>query len=91
MDPITIALVAPLSSGVLNGTAEAGKSLIVDAYTALRDDVKHRCGADSPAPLALRLPSLALGEHGGVHIRLPAAGGGLGPNGLRSGPGLPLF
>jgi hypothetical protein len=53
MDPITIAMVAALGSGVLGGTADVGKSLIVDAYGALKDAIKRRCGADSQASTAV--------------------------------------
>lgn len=47
MDPITTAMVAALAAGVLQGAGAVGKQLIVDAYTALRDAIKAKCGVDS--------------------------------------------
>lgn len=47
MDPITSAIVAALSLGVLDGVREVGKEIIVDAYTALRNALKEKFGAES--------------------------------------------
>ena len=47
MDPITAALVAALAAGVLSGTTEVGKNLLVDAYNALKAKLKQRLGEQS--------------------------------------------
>ena len=47
MDPITAALVAALAAGVLSGTTEVGKNLLVDAYTALKAKLKQKFGDQS--------------------------------------------
>lgn len=47
MDPITGAIVAGLTAGVAGGVTEAGKSLIVDAYQALKAALRQRCGLES--------------------------------------------
>lgn len=47
MDPITAAIVAALVAGVLSGTTEVGKNMLVDAYTALKDKLKQRLGEQS--------------------------------------------
>ncbi len=47
MDPITSAIVVALASGVAGGAGEVGKSVIVDAYTALKAALKQKCGVDS--------------------------------------------
>jgi len=47
MDPISAALIAAATAGVVGGATEVGKSLLVDAYTALRDALKAKFGAES--------------------------------------------
>jgi Het-E N-terminal domain len=47
MDPITAAILAALAAGVLSGTTEVGKNLVVDAYHALKDKLKQRLGSES--------------------------------------------
>jgi hypothetical protein len=47
MDPISAALIAAAVAGVTTGATEVGKTLLVDAYTALRDALKSKFGADS--------------------------------------------
>lgn len=55
MDPVTLAMVAALDSGVVAGVTEASKELIVDTYTALRGALKRRFGAESAGSAALTL------------------------------------
>ena len=47
MDPITAAIVAALAAGVLSGTTEVGKNMLVDAYTLLKNKLKQRWGEQS--------------------------------------------
>ena len=47
MDPITAALVAALAAGVLSGTTEVGKNLLVDAYNSLKTRLKQKFGEQS--------------------------------------------
>ena len=47
MDPITTAIIAGVTAGVVGGTTEVGKKVIVDAYEALKDAIKKKFGADS--------------------------------------------
>lgn len=47
MDPITAAIIAALAAGVLSGTTEVGKNLVVDAYHVLKDKLKQRLGSES--------------------------------------------
>jgi hypothetical protein len=47
MDPITTAIIAALTAGVVSGTTEVGKNVIVDAYNALKAALQKKCGLDS--------------------------------------------
>jgi hypothetical protein len=47
MDPISAALIAAAVAGITSGATEAGKTLLVDAYTALRDALKAKLGVDN--------------------------------------------
>lgn len=53
MDPISMALIGALASGVAKGVGEAGKSLIPDAYNALKAAIQKKLGADSETMDAL--------------------------------------
>lgn len=53
MDPISMALVGALASGVAKGVGEAAKSLIPDAYDALKTAIQKKVGADSDVAEAL--------------------------------------
>jgi len=53
MDPISMALIGALASGVAKGVGEASKSLIPDAYKALKAAIQKKLGADSDAVTAL--------------------------------------
>ena len=53
MDPLTTSIVSAITAGVIAGAGDAGKKLIVDAYTALKDGIKAKLGADSDAMDAL--------------------------------------
>lgn len=53
MDPITTALVVALATGVAGGAGQVGKEIIVDAYAALKDALKDKCGVDSKVMQAL--------------------------------------
>lgn len=53
MDLITASIVGALAAGVAGGIGEAGKKLIVDAYTALTDALKQKFGVDSDLGKAL--------------------------------------
>ena len=54
MDPISMALIGALASGVAKGVGEAAKSLIPDAYNALKAAIQKKVGADSDAAEALK-------------------------------------
>jgi hypothetical protein len=47
MDPITTAIIAGVTAGVVGGTTEVGKKVIVDAYEALKAVLRQKCGLDS--------------------------------------------
>jgi hypothetical protein len=47
MDPISAALIAAAVAGITTGATEVGKTLLVDAYTALRDAIKAKFGVDN--------------------------------------------
>ncbi len=53
MDPISIALIGALASGVAKSVGKAGKSLIPDAYNALKEAIKNKVGANNNAAAAL--------------------------------------
>jgi len=53
MDPITTMIVIALASGVAGGATQVGTSIIVDAYTALKDALKEKCGVNSKVTQAL--------------------------------------
>ncbi len=53
MDPISMALIGALASGVAKGVGEASKSLIPDAYNALKEAIKKKVGAESEVAEAL--------------------------------------
>jgi len=53
MDPIIVALVVALATGVTQGVTAVGAQMIVDAYAALVSAIKDRCGADSSVTQAL--------------------------------------
>ncbi len=47
MDPITTAVVAALSAGVISGLTDAGKKVIGDAYDGLKALLKKKFGSQS--------------------------------------------
>lgn len=47
MDPVSAALIAAATAGITAGATEAGKQLLVDAYTALKDALKAKLGVGS--------------------------------------------
>lgn len=47
MDPVTIAIVGALAVGVAGGAGQVGKSLIIDAYDAVKAALKKKYGEDS--------------------------------------------
>ncbi len=47
MDPITGAIIAALAAGVVTGTTEIGKKLLVDAYDALKAALEKKFGENS--------------------------------------------
>jgi len=49
MDPITMAIVAALSAGVVGGVTKLGEDILVDAYDALKAALKNSLGIDSEA------------------------------------------
>jgi hypothetical protein len=53
MDPITGAIVAALTAGVLGGVTEVGKRAIVDTYEALKAAIKRKYGEDSKLAQAI--------------------------------------
>lgn len=44
MDPVSAALIAAATAGITASATEAGKQLLVDAYTALKDALKAKLG-----------------------------------------------
>jgi hypothetical protein len=47
MDPITIAIVAALATGVTTGVAKVSESIIPDAYNAIKKILQNKFGTDS--------------------------------------------
>lgn len=47
MDPITTAIVAALTAGAVSGLTEASKTVITDAYQALKGLLTKKFGASS--------------------------------------------
>lgn len=47
MDPITVAIVAAVSAGVISGLTEASKTAITDAYNKLKALLTKKFGGDS--------------------------------------------
>jgi hypothetical protein len=44
MDPITTAIMAALAAGVASGSLKVGQDLVCDAYEALKNLLKKKCG-----------------------------------------------
>jgi hypothetical protein len=53
MDPITGAILAALAPGVLAGVTETSKTIIQDAYEALKAAIKKKCGDQSKVTQAV--------------------------------------
>lgn len=53
MDPVTAAIVAALTSGVVGGASKVGEKILVDAYEALKKAIKHKLGVDSAVAKAV--------------------------------------
>jgi len=53
MDPVTTSIVSAITAGVVAGAGDAGKKLIVDAYTALKEAIQAKLGTDSDTVEAL--------------------------------------
>ncbi len=53
MDPVTLAIVAALATGVAGGATEVGKNVLVDAYEAVKAAIKNKLGIDSEAAKAV--------------------------------------
>lgn len=47
MDPISTAIIAALTAGVVGGVSDVGKKLIGDAYEAIKVIIKRKFGAES--------------------------------------------
>ncbi len=47
MDPITMAIVAAVTTGVAGGAGKLAEKAVVDAYTSLKDLLLQKFGADS--------------------------------------------
>lgn len=47
MDPVTMATIASLATGVAGGAAEVGQKVIVDAYEALKAVIQQKYGQKS--------------------------------------------
>lgn len=54
MDPITTAIIAALTAGVISGVTKVGEQVIVDAYNGLKDLLKKKLGARSKAVKAVK-------------------------------------
>lgn len=47
MDPITLALIAAITAGVVGGIGKVGENALLDAYQALKGGIKKKFGMDS--------------------------------------------
>jgi hypothetical protein len=54
MDPITTAILAAISAGVIAGTTKIGEQAIVDAYTNLKELLGKKFGAKSKVVKAVK-------------------------------------
>jgi hypothetical protein len=54
MDPVTTAIVAALTAGVIGGTTEVGKKVVLEAYGALKALLENKFGARSELVKAVK-------------------------------------
>jgi len=53
MDPVTTAIVAAITTGVVGGSTKLGENMLVDAYEALKAAIKNKLGIDNPTSKAI--------------------------------------
>lgn len=54
MDPITTAILAAVAAGAVAGLTKTGEQAIIDAYTAIKDALARKFGADSKVVQAIK-------------------------------------
>ena len=53
MDPISIAIIAAISAGLVKGVSTVGENVLVDAYEGLKSLIKRKFGQESDVAKAV--------------------------------------